>query len=155
MQTTVKLQYMYSYSPIIIFVFGVLLIGFIILIWPKKRKKVSPKKEAKVKENVVKNIPDVKEKYNEMLENIGEQHAQNAISDRVAYQELSKTVRDFVFEVTGIKVQNYTLEEIEKANLPRVSEIITECYAPEFAPEGRGNVQDSVKKARKVIEEWN
>lgn len=155
MQTTVKLQYMYSYSPIIVFVFGVLLVGFIILIWPRKRKVASQKKEAKVKVAPVKSIPTVKEKYNEILVNIEKRYAQNEISGRTAYQELSKIVRDFVSEMTGIKVQNYTLEEIEKVNLPKVHEIIAECYAPEFAPKSSGNVQNSVKKARKVIGEWN
>lgn len=155
MQITVKLQDMFSYSPIMVFVYIILVIIFVVVFWPRKKKE--PKKQEIPKAKVIPTttIMDLKNKYIKILTDIEMRHSENKITDRVAYQELSALVRNFVFEVTGIKVQNYTLEDIKKANLPKLYELIAECYVPEFAAENNSNVQDSIKRARKVIGEWN
>lgn len=73
----------------------------------------------------------------------------------MAYQNLSKVIRNFVFEATHIKVQNYTLDDIRKLNMPILYELISEYYNPEFANISNGNFIYSIEKARGVVERWN
>jgi hypothetical protein len=61
----------------------------------------------------------------------------------------------FVFEVTDIETQNYTLDEIKKLNMPGLYELIEEFYEPEFALKSVGDFDNSIEKARSVIKKWN
>ncbi len=154
MQVTVELQELFSYAPIIVFGLLSIGIGMIIIFWPKKR---THKKDKVPQVTVVpeKSLATIKEKYDKLLKDTETARFDEKISDRQAYQKLSEVVRDFVFEATGIRVQNYTLEEIKEAKLPKLYRLIKECYVPEFALEDNSNVYNSIKKARKVIKEWN
>ena len=76
------------------------------------------------------------------------------ISIRRAYQRVSKIIRYFVHEVTGIKVQNYTLVEIRKLKINQLTELIEEYYVHEFSKKSIGNINESIDKARKVIVRW-
>ena len=151
---TVELQEQFSYWPVILWIIvglaGTLLILFL-------RFKFNPKKKPFPKPKAIapQSLAALKEKYNRALNGIESARLEEQISDRQAFQALSKIVRDFVFEATGIKVQNYTLSEIQTANLPRLYELIPGCYIPEFAVEANANIYDTIMKARKVISEWN
>ena len=60
----------------------------------------------------------------------------------------------FVFEVTGIKVQHYTLTEIRRVNIPQLTNLVREYYEPEFARETRADVRASIFRTRSLIESW-
>ena len=77
------------------------------------------------------------------------------ITSRKAYQELSMTIRLFVYELTGVEVQSYTLKEIKKLNIPVLYELIKEYYDPEFSKLSKGNIKLSIDKTRGVIQRWN
>lgn len=156
MQITVELQDYFSYLPLLLFILAGIAGVLLIILWPKK------KKEANTKPVVLKpqplppqNLASLKHKYDGLLVGLFEKRSASKLSDRRAFQELSKIVRDFVFEATGIKVQNYTLSEIKAANLPKLYELIAECYVPEFAMKNNSNVYEAINKARKVVGEWN
>lgn len=155
MQVTVELQELFSYFPIIVFGLSGILFGLLIIFWPKKRRSKHKKQVPQITDVPTEGLVTIKEKYDKILQEIETARLNDRISDRQAYQELSGAVRDFVFAKTRIKVPNYTLEEIKEANMPKLYELISECYVPEFAPENDGNIYDSIKKARKVIGEWN
>lgn len=150
---TVKLQESFSYFPVILFIFlglaGTLLILFLPLKFKKKKKVPVPKPAPP------QSIATLKEKYIKVLNDIEQKRSEEAITERQAFQALSKVVRDFVYAATGIKVQNYTLMEIHAANMPRLYELISQCYIPEFAADAKGNVFEVIRKARMVISEWN
>ena len=78
-----------------------------------------------------------------MLDEIIEKYKAGKLSDRHAYQQLSKVIRHFVFDVTGIKVQNYTLSEIKGLNIPMLYYLIDECYEPEFSKQSGGNIVET------------
>ena len=61
----------------------------------------------------------------------------------------------FVFEVTDITTQNYSLTEIKKLNIPHLYELIKEYYEPEFADKSVGDFNDAINKARSVISKWS
>ena len=153
---TVELQDMMSYSPVgviglVSLLALVILIVVIALIIKLKKKK----------KEVVPHIPSehrvkmAKEKYHKLLTELEMRYQTGKVSERGAYQELSKYIRHFVYNVSGIKVHNYTLEEIGRINMPNLYYLIAECYTPEFAAYSRGDVSQSIRKAREVIETWN
>ena len=158
MQITVNLQDMFSYSFTPILLFGALALLFCFI---ASRMKKAPKKPAK-KENVritqpekPKNISSIKAAYIKQLADIEKKYSANELTNRMAYQKLSLIVREFVYEVTNIKVTNFTLQELKELNMPKLYTLIEEFYTPEFAIKDDGNFLESIQKARKVIEEWN
>ena len=155
MPITVELQDMHSYSLIMpaivaVFVAASIAIALVIIIKRNRKEPVRPKVEMPVVNPV-----NLKQKYVGLLINLEKKCRDNHISNRKAYQELSRITRHFVYESTGVKVHNYTLHEIEKTNITSLHGVIRECYVPEFAIDKNGDIYGSITRARKVIEEWN
>ena len=67
---------------------------------------------------------------------------------------MSRCIRGFVHAATGIRVQNYTLYNIERLNMPELYYLVAEYYAPEFARKSDGDVRTSLEKTRSLIERW-
>ena len=89
------------------------------------------------------------------LAEIEEEYSNRKIELRKAYQLISENIRLFIFEVTDITTQNYSLMEIKKLNIPNLYETIAEYYEPEFSKKPSGDFINSVNKARRIINEWN
>jgi hypothetical protein len=119
---------------------------------PKEKPKVVPPVIVKP---APKNIWTIKEKYQALINQLKQDVEQNKITNRKAYQKLSSIIRNFIFEMTQIKVQNYSLDEIKKANMPVLTSLVEEYYDPEFAKESNGNIVESIEKTRLVIDRWN
>ncbi len=155
MQTTVNLQEPFTYS-IIPLIIGIFLIGGItFFLLYKKKTQVEEIKIKEIPEKNIKNVPVIKEKYLKQLALIEQKYTKNEIELRKAYQLISEAIRLFVFEITDITTQNYSLTEIKKLNIPNLYELIEEYYEPEFASKSVGDFTASVNKARRVINEWN
>jgi len=156
MRTSVKLQELFTYSvlPLIITLAFIIAIT-IYLIYSRKKVKKTIKKVKTIPERNIKNIPVIKNKYLDQLDSIEYKYNNNLIELRKAYQLISESIRMFVFEITDITTQNYSLSEIEKLSIPHLYELIKEYYEPEFASKSVGDFQDSINKSRRVINEWN
>ena len=157
MQTSINLQDPFKYSIIPLMI---MLLVFIIftLYFLLTRKKVIPKIKKEIKEipeKNIKDIPVIKNKYQDELDSIEYKYNNQMIELRKAYQLISEAVRLFVFEVTDITTQNYTLSEIKKMGIPDLYELIKEYYEPEFASKPVGDFKNSIDKARSVISQWN
>lgn len=154
MQVETELSDMFSYSflPIIIFIVLLLVVIIIFKIYKPHVKKA--KSIPKVAPLSHKDTLSIKNKYLLELDKLVEEVNNNSINTRKAYQKLSKLIRNYIFEATGIKVQNYTLAEIEKVNMPSLCELVREYYDPEFSFSSSGNVIESINKTRVVIEKW-
>ena len=151
MQITVKLRDMFSYSiyPIVIFLgllFIAILVFFILTLSKKNKKAPAP---------IVKDKNAIKQKYLRKLEQLTILLQNKQISSRKGYQELSRYIRHFIFELTDIKVQNYSLEEIKQLNIPILYELVKGYYRPEFAQKSEGNIIEEIQKASEVIQKWN
>lgn len=151
MSVSTKLNSMFSYSFLPIIIIFLFLIALFLINKSLKKKTI--------KEDIVipspENIALIKEKYLKEIDQLKKEFINNNFSLRVAYQNLSKVIRNFVFETTHIKVQNYTLDDIRKLNMPILYELISEYYNPEFANISNGNFIYSIEKARGVVEKWN
>ena len=159
MPITVELQDMFSYSLVrvafaVLLVVVVTTIGILVLLSKKKPKK---QVEMITPTPVVKPMSgnQVKEKYCLLINDLETKCRDGKMSNRKTYQELSKVVRRFVYEMTGIKVHHNTLDEIKKLNMPNLYAVIEECYAPEFSVDKDGSIYDTMNKARMVIKEWH
>lgn len=154
MQTSVSLQEPYSFSivPIIVLVIIAAVLLFVLL-FLKKNKEEQPEVKAIPQRNI-KNIPAIKNKHLRELEAIEYQYKNNKLELRKAYQMISENVRLFVFEVTDITTQNYSLMEIKKLNIPNLYETIAEYYEPEFSKKPSGDFINSVNKAKDIIQKF-
>lgn len=159
MQTIIKLQEPFTYSVIPIVISICLVLGmtaYLIYLNTKKKKVRAEEDDLKViPEKNIKNIPVIKSKYIEQLNSIEYKYINNMIDLRKSYQLISETIRMFVFEITDITTQNYSLREIKKLNIPDLYELIKEYYEPEFASKSVGDFEVSIEKARRVVKEWN
>lgn len=159
MPITVELQNMYNYSIWIVLaaIVVVLIVGVLGIIFLKKSKKPVVVKEVPKQEPRPVPVPQetIKQKYARAIDELEKQYRDGKISNRKAYQRLSVILRKFVHELTGVKVHNYTLMEINQANMPNLSEIIDDCYAPEFSVDKDGDFYNTMNKARMVIEQWH
>jgi hypothetical protein len=157
MQTSVKLQEPFSYSiiPLIIAICIILAITYYLIHKKRKKEKVKEENIKIIPTKNIKNIPVIKGKYLEQIDSIEYKYNEKKINLRQAYQLISQTIRMFVFEVTDITTQNYTLKEIKKLNIPKLYELIEEYYEPEFASKSVGDLEASIQKARRVIKQWN
>ena len=158
MQTSVNLQEPFTYSliPVVIVVIMIAFISIYFIYKKIKNKaKINDVKDEKIPKKIKLNIPEIKNKYLKQLDLIQSQYFNNKIELREAYQQISSEMRLFVFEMTDIKTQNYSLAEIKELNLPILYELIEEYYEPEFASKSVGDFNASITKARRVISEWN
>lgn len=157
MQTTVNLQEPFSYSLIPIVIISILIITLLVIgiIYAIRKVRIQNKEEIIVKKDNIKEISKIKEKYINKLISIEKSLTDSKISTRRAYQETSSVIRFFVYEMTGIKVQNYTLQDIKELNMKSLYELVEEYYVPEFAEKSVGDIKSSIEKTRKVIERWN
>ena len=162
MQTSVNLQEPYTYSliPLLISLTVLILLAIVYFIYyreVKEEKKIEEDEKRRIINKVTKkkNISDIKEKYLRQLNSVEYRYNNEIIELRTAYQLISENIRLFIFEVTNIKAQNYTLEEIKNLNMPHVYNLIKEYYEPEFASETVGDFKTSINKARRIIERWN
>lgn len=158
MQTTVKLQELFSYSIIPIIVVIIPIIGIITyLILTRKSKNVESVRNEPItnsKKQNFRNIGEIKNQYLQQLNIVENNYKNNKIELRQAYQKISGIIRLFIYEVTDIKTQNYSLSEIKKLNIPQLYDLIEEFYEPEFASKSEGDFNLSINKARRVIVEW-
>lgn len=155
MQISVNLQGKFL-SPIFITIIILsCILGLIIYILLKNRKKIIKEDNIKIKFVSRDIVKEIKEKYIKELDKLESELQNGVMKQRRAYQKLSKVIRYFVFEMTNIKVQNYTLEEIEKLKMQVLYELVKEYYTPEFAKESIGDINSAIEKTRKVILKWN
>lgn len=159
MQTSIKLQEPFTYSviPFMITICFVLAMTFYLIYLNRKKKKVRVENDnlKVIPEKNIKNVPVIKDKYLEQLNSIEYKYTNNMIDLRKAYQLISESIRMFVFEITDITTQNYSLKEIKRLNIPNLYELIEEYYEPEFANKSVGDFGVSIEKARRVVKEWN
>ena len=161
MDTQVKLNGPFLYSGLPILIAALIIIGLgiwiLVLIFKNRENKVRAPKPV-VNRNIHLSESDksgVKARYFALLDNLVMRLEKHEIEFRPAFQELSKIIRDFVKEISGVDLTRSTLSEMKQKNIPVVSELIETYYEPEFAVETDDDVFKAIDGARKVIERWN
>lgn len=157
MKTSVELQDPFAYL-IIWIILAVLFAAAVVFAQVFFRKKLGDRikreKQIRIKKIAETTLEGLKRKYIGELTCIEMDLRNQNITVRQAYQKMSLSIRMFVYDVTGIKVQKYTLSEIRKVNIPQLTQLVREYYEPEFALESRMDVMSSIGRTRSVIESW-
>ena len=156
MQTSINLQESFEYPilPLIIVTILLIIVSGLLIHTLRKKHKHKNTLVKKIPEKNIKDIKVIKGKFLNDLDSIEYKYKNGQIRLRKAYQLISENIRLFVFEVTDITTQNYSLSEIKKLNIPILYELIEEYYEPEFAEQTNGDFDNSINKARRVIEKW-
>lgn len=156
METTVSLQEPFSYGiwpfvvvGILMGLYGVYCLAVVLLNKKTKAKPIQMQPLRRI------NPQQIKQHYLMRLEHIQQQVAGGNITMREAYQEMSLCIREFVSQVTGIPVHNYTLEDIRKMHMPELEALLTEYYVPEFAWKTVSDTYASLEKTKRAIQLWN
>ncbi len=152
MQTSIELRDLFSYSNIpILILLGILLLwilGYGIYLFQHRQKKIV------VVPIQTKDYDQIRLKYFNKLNQLQIQVQNGQIPTRKAYQTLSSIIRNFLYEVTNVQVQNYSLQEIERLGIPSLTQLVREYYHPEFAQISEGNVLKSIERTREVMQKW-
>lgn len=157
MKTSVTLQEPFSYAILPIILVGALIIfyGIYLIVSVRKKQHKQSMYQTPKKPDSGTDIHMIKTKYLTELETIKQELWREQITTRQAYQKMSLCIRQFVYEVTGIQVQNYTLQEIRRLHMPSLEALIVEYYAPEFAVTSLGDSTASLERTKRAIELWN
>ncbi len=151
MHVTSELRPLFTYSLV-----PIIIICILIIILYVSRKFIKEKKKI---ENIIipntKDLNEIKKKYLLKIEDLTNEYNENKISERHAYQSLSRIIRNFIYEATNIKVQYYTLKDIKSIDMPILYELVNEYYNPEFSRLGSGDIMSSIENTRMVIKKWN
>ena len=157
MKTSVELQGPFSYLiiwVILALLFIVATVFFQVFFRKKLGDRIKKEKQIRIKKIAETTLEGLKRKYIGELTCIEMDLRNQNITVRQAYQKMSLCIRMFVFDVTGIKVQRYSLSEIRRVNIPQLTQLVREYYEPEFALESRMDVMSSLGRTRGVIESW-
>ena len=161
MKTTVECQPLFSYDiwPIAIVwilfmaVFAVTL--YLFLVNKRKVKDIAAVKPIPKPIKAPARPGEIKQKYLNKLAIIHSNVLEKTISVRESYEQMSMCIRQFVYEMTGIKVTNYTLEDVKQANMTQLAAIMEEYYAQQFVYETLGDSLASIEKTKRIIEKWS
>ena len=149
MQSSVPFRPPFLYSHLIVIILIIALVVLIVMNFlPKRKNKVIIVKPPK------KDLNLIKQEYLNKIDALKNKIDENKVSNKMAYQLLSKIIRDFIFDVTSINVKTVSLMEIEALNLPYLGELMKEYYPPEFAYFVDGNIHESITKTKEVITRW-
>lgn len=76
------------------------------------------------------------------------------IGPRTAVQELSRLVRAFVQDATGVRTLSMTLADLRKQPVPAVAAAVEQFYPGEFSAAREQDVGAALDAARTVVRSW-
>ncbi len=78
----------------------------------------------------------------------------NEVGERESYQELSRIIRMFAKDATGLSIENYTLAEIKALRRNDLISLMEVYSAPEFSRYGRGDLSRDISDTKRAIQTW-
>lgn len=91
------------------------------------------------------------------LDLIAAQVASGDLPERAGYQQMSRVVRAFVAEVTGMPTHSMALADLQAAGVHGVAEAVALMYPPEFAPAPAPQLEpldQTLARARHLVATW-
>ena len=149
-----ELEDMFSYSLVPIIISLIVFLALAIIYYHFFLRK--PKQPFQYKPRTGKEA--IKKTYIGRLDEIIAEYQARRIDERKVYIRLSRLIRGFAFEMTGVKLQNCTLQDISMMDMPQLYNLVYEYYDPEFAKYSKGHspivTNNSLMKTRSVIQKW-
>ena len=159
MRAGTELREWVDYDPLWL-VIGCLLLGAIILwygfvFYSTRRCSHRSLATLKPKPYTPPDLTDLKQKYQQLIDEIEQNHTAGKLSSRKAHQKLSHVLRMFVVEINGHRVDTLTLRDLEKTRYKTLATAIKQFYIPEFTAVEQGSVAEAAALARKTVTAWN
>ena len=91
------------------------------------------------------------------LSRIEQAVATGAVSSRVAHQDLSRVVREYVAATSGVPAATMTLGALRDRGPAPLADLVAVLYPPEFGPgedHARDDLARSVDEARRLVTAW-
>jgi len=104
-----------------------------------------------------KNFYAKKQLYLKKLDSLEKRYAEGKVDRRGAYREMSKLVRGFIYDATGLRLLEMTYTDICKSSTPvhiKTASLIRDYYEPEFARMSDADTMASIQKTKKEILYW-
>lgn len=98
--------------------------------------------------------PGLRRLYLGRIEEIAALLEAGEIGPRTATQELSRIVRGFVQEATGVRASRMTLEELRRQPVAAVATAVERFYPGEFSAPGEPDAEAALVGARTVVDSW-
>ncbi|HAT02807.1 MAG TPA: hypothetical protein DCS54_05985 [Oribacterium sp.] len=164
MEFSVDLQDPFLFPPIWIvcaILFAVAAIATVFLLYHFLRGKVSLENpleglhDLHIRPVSASHLSRLKTQYQKKLQHLSDRQKTGKVSERKAYQEMSRLIRDFVKDATGIQVTTCTYTDIKALNLPALTKLLHTYYEPEFAERSNANFEKSLKDTLEIIKKWN
>ena len=128
-------------------IFAALLILFVILFGRREKREgkgeVTDKTRSEIKRQALAELWSLRGSF-----------VKGEISVRDTYQSMSRLMRDFTYDMTGVQVKHFTLKELKRKRLPELTSLIQDYYEPEFAGHTKADTLSAIEKTRRVIENW-
>lgn len=156
MKTSVKLQSPLSYQLMPLIALGIIitsLLLYFMICFVLKRLKATHNAPV-ICQRTPNQVANIKAKYLRELYKAETDFVNRQISMRNTYQKMSRIIRGFVHEMTGLRVNYFTLQDIRSLGIPALEELIEEYYGPEFAKYSSADVTASINKTKRIIEGW-
>jgi hypothetical protein len=93
----------------------------------------------------------------ERLDAIGAAVARGELTPRQGHQEVSRTVREFAAERTGVPAATMTLDDFREQGPERLAALVALIYPPAFSPdEGlpATSLDETLARARTLVTTW-
>lgn len=91
------------------------------------------------------------------LEEIGDAVARGELTARQGHQEISRTVRAFVVERSGVPATTMTLGDLEEQGPERLADLVALTYPPSFSPDEElpaSVFDEAAARARTLVTTW-
>lgn len=130
-----------------------IIIWYGVLFWITRRKKLKSLDSLRRLPTGAE-LERLKAKYIKLIDELYQRYVRAEISLRDLHRELSKAVRDFVFEAKGFPAPYLTLSDLRLTPYSKLTQLIGDYYPEEFALIGKGEATASVGAAKGFILQW-
>ena len=87
------------------------------------------------------------------IDEIEKAYAGNELDTRAVHQKMSREVRQFIRDVTGLNTGNMNYEELSRLGRPEYAQLIRKYYGPEFASRPIADTPASINSGKDLINE--
>ena len=113
-----------------------------------------PRPEPRAVPTPPRSVPELQGVYLHEIDSITHRHATGQLTPRRAHAELSRTVREFVAEATGVPTDKMTLQDLRGTPYSGAAYAVAEYYPLVFGVDEATSVHHGADAARQVIGLW-
>ncbi|MDQ0731957.1 hypothetical protein [Arthrobacter sp. B1I2] len=100
-------------------------------------------------------LPALKAAYLQRINDVDRAAADGNLEARVAHQQISLLLRQFVRDATGVDATRMTHQDLVRHPLPAAAGVVKALYPAEFGPGPLPSVSASAAKASAAVRAWS